>query len=392
MPKGLPNTELAWTASEKASIFVVDAMLPQYDRDAGGRSCFLYLQALRELGHAVFFMPNDQLRREPYATVLQRMGVHLLIGKAYRCGRWKNWLSEQRGRITHVILHRPNVSMRYLPAIKKMRGMKILYFACDLRCLREARHYGIDGDMFHRREAAYWEKVERSIVEQVDIAYFFSQEEAQMVSSWNAANAHTLPLFPTDRAASLGLPYDQRNGLLFVGGFAHEPNPDAVIWFATEVLPLVRRLLPDVEWHIVGHQPTAGVRRLAGGRVFVEGAVSEARLEHLYRTTRLVLAPLRFGAGVKGKVVEAMCQGVPVITTPVGAEGIPAGGDVLSVSASAEDMATQLVDLYQSAAKWEAQRERALATVDKHFSRRAVQLRLSADLAPAQVRSLSSGA
>lgn len=377
LPRGVPTEG----TPPAATLLVIDATLPQYDHDAGGRSSFLYLQILREMGYEVFFMPNDQLRREPYASILEGMGVKLLMGRGFRCGKWKNWLRGQAGKITHVILHRPNVAKRYLAAIRRIGGLKILYFAHDLRFMREARHYEVDGDAFHLHEAKYWEGIEKAILAQVNRAYFFSGEETRIVSSWEGGNnAHTVPLFPVDLLPSLGLPYEQRADLLFVGGFAHQPNRDAVLWFAREVFPLVRQVLPGIEWHIVGRAPPPEIHSLTGNGILVEGAVTETRLEYLYQTTRLVVAPLRFGAGVKGKVVEAMCHGVPVVTTPVGAEGIPEGDKNLCVSHDAEDMARQIIDLYQNPAQWETMHARVVQGANAHFSRRAALLCLAEDL------------
>lgn len=380
-PVYLPKDAPTEGTPPAATLLVIDATLPQYDRDAGGRSSFLYLQILREMGYEVFFMPNDQLRREPYASALEGMGVKLLMGRGFRCGKWKKWLRVRTGQISHVILHRPNVAKRYLAAIRKIGGIKILYFAHDLRFMREARHYEIDGDVFHLHEAKYWEGIEKAILAQVDRSYFFSGEETRIVSSWEGGNnARTVPLFPVDLPPSPGLPYEQRADLLFVGGFAHQPNCDAVLWFAREVFPLVRQVLPDIEWHIVGREPPPEIRSLMGNGILVEGGVSEARLEYLYQTARLVVAPLRFGAGVKGKVVEAVCQGVPVVTTPVGAEGIPGGDETLCISDDAEDMARQIIDLYQNPTLWKTMRDRVVQGVDTHFSRRAALLRLAEDL------------
>lgn len=365
-----------------ATLLVIDATLPQYDRDAGGRSSFLYLQTLREMGHEVFFMPNDQLRREPYASILEGLGVKLLMGRGFRCGKWKNWLRDRAGQITHVVLHRPNVAKRYLTAIRKIGGVKIIYFAHDLRFLREARHYELNGDAFHRHEADYWEEIEKTIISQVDVAYFFTHEETRVVSAWRGgATACTVPLFPVSIAhQASGLPYSQRAGLLFVGGFAHQPNLDAVLWFAKEVFPLVRQALPDIEWRIVGRDPPPEIRNLAEPGIFVEGSVSETRLETLYQTTRLVVAPLRFGAGIKGKVVEAMFHGVPVITTPVGAEGIPDSDKAMKVSVAAEDMAEKILEAYHNPDLWKTMRDHAVQTVGNHFSQQAALTRLSEDL------------
>jgi glycosyltransferase involved in cell wall biosynthesis len=379
----LPEAVPTGGAPAGATLLVIDATLPQYDRDAGGRSSFLYLKTLREMGHQVFFMPNDQMRREPYASALEGLGVRLLMGPGLRCGQWKRWLRDRAGQITHVVLHRPNVARRYLAALKKMSGLKILYFAHDLRFLREARHHELNGDAFHRREAEYWKRIEKAIISQVNVAYFFSDEEAKAVSAWNsAAAARTVPLFPVHIASASGLSYAQRAGLLFVGGFAHQPNRDAVSWFAKEVFPLVRQALLDIEWHIVGREPPAEIRALAGNGIFVEGGVSEARLETLYQTTRLAVAPLRFGAGVKGKVVEAVFQAIPLVTTTIGAEGMPESGTVLDIHDIPRDFADAVIRLYRDEDAWAARRDTMKAYVAAHFSVEAARRILEIDISP----------
>lgn len=367
--------------SQGTAILVIDATLPKYDHDAGGRSSFLYLQILRKMGHEVFFMPNDRLRREPYAGVLERMGVKLLIGYDFSCGKWKNWLKDRAGQITHVILHRPNVTKRYLTSIRRIGGAKIIYFAHDLRFLREARHYEVDGDAFHLHEAEYWEGIEKEIVAQVDRAYFFSDEETRIVSSWEGGSiARTVPLFPVDFLPSFGLPYAQRSGLLFVGGFAHQPNLDGVLWFAKEVFPLVRQALPDIEWHIVGHEPPPEIHNLAGNGIIVEGSVPESRLEALYRDSRLVVAPLRFGAGIKGKVVEAVLQRVPLVTTTIGAEGMPGHEAVLEISDTPDGFAAAVIRLYCDEDTWSVRSARMEAYVAEHFSAATARIVLKEDI------------
>lgn len=387
-PAGMPSgpTSVPQPANGRElsnGVLVVDVSLPRYDRDAGGKSSFLYLQLLSEMSYEVYFFPNDQMRREPYATALESMGVKLLIGSKYRCGRWEKWLTTQGERVEHVILHRPNVAKRYLDVLQKLGGKKLLYFAHDLRSVRERRQFELTGDLFHRSEAAYWERVERAILARANVTYFFSEHEVKMVADWvGGGRASTLPLYPEPVIMPSAVGHDQREGLLFVGGFAHQPNLDAVVWFVREVFPLVRDRLPNVQLHVVGAEPPAVVRNLMGNGIVVEGAVSAERLQLLYESVRLMVAPLRFGAGMKGKVVEAMRQGVPVVTTPIGAEGIPNSRTSLAICESAAEMAAHICSLYQDARQWEDMRKNAMQTAAQHFSRQAAYLRLLKDLAP----------
>src|SRR5699024_4735168 len=99
----------------------------------------------------------------------------------------------------------------------------------------------------------------------------------------------------TTRAVARG-----RADIMFVGGFDHHPNRDAAVWLANEIMPVVWRTHPETVVHIVGSNPTDEVVSLHGAGVEVHGWVAD--LAGLYRAMRVVVAPLRFGAGVKGKV------------------------------------------------------------------------------------------
>ena len=127
--------------------------------------------------------------------------------------------------------------------------------------------------------------------------------------------------------------FGEREGLLFVGGFAHPPNADAVLWFAREIFPLIRRELPDVKFYVAGSKVTDEIKALeeTESGIIIKGFVSEEELAQLYGQCRVVVVPLRYGAGVKGKVVEAIYNGAPIVTTSTGAEGIPFADTVLEI-------------------------------------------------------------
>ena len=159
---------------------------------------------------------------------------------------------------------------------------------------------------------------------------------------------------------------------MFVGGFAHPPNADAVLWFAREVFPRIRERL-TVTFYVVGSRVTEEIRALEspGNGIVVKGFVSEEELSALYQSCRIVVVPLRYGAGVKGKVVEAVYNGAPVVTTSVGSEGIPDVGQALVIEDTAEAFAEAVVSLYGDLDRLEALSDAAQDYIRRHFSTEA---------------------
>ena len=137
--------------------------------------------------------------------------------------------------------------------------------------------------------------------------------------------------------------YAKREGLLFVGGFAHPPNEDGVLWFVKDVFPKIREKVPDMNFYIVGSKAPEEITALGAEPektgIHVLGYVSDEELAALYQKTKITVVPLRYGAGVKGKVVEAIYNGAVVVTTSVGAEGIP---DPERVLATVNETETEL--------------------------------------------------
>ena len=144
--------------------------------------------------------------------------------------------------------------------------------------------------------------------------------------------------------------FARREGLLFVGGFAHPPNADAVLWFAREIYPRIREKA-EIPFYIVGSRVTDEIRALQepGNGITVYGFVSDEELARLYASSRLVVVPLRYGAGVKGKVIEALYNGSPIVTTSIGAEGIPFAGEVLAVADEPQEFADRVLQMYEDA-------------------------------------------
>jgi glycosyltransferase involved in cell wall biosynthesis len=169
------------------------------------------------------------------------------------------------------------------------------------------------------------------------------------------------------RVAGAGKPFAHREDLVFVGGFRHPPNVDAVCWFAEDIFPLVRQRLPAVRFHCIGGHVPDVVRALDGNGVIVHGHLPD--IAPYMDGARIALAPLRYGAGVKGKVNMSMAHGQPVVATPCAVEGMHMrdGEDVL-VAETARDFADAIVRLYEDEALWTRIRDAALRNVETHFS------------------------
>jgi len=161
--------------------------------------------------------------------------------------------------------------------------------------------------------------------------------------------------------------------IIFVAGFGHPPNEDAVCWFTRSVLPLVRRRVPDVHFTIAGSNPTKAVRALADHAVSVTGSLSSLALAALYQRARVAVVPLRCGAGVKLKAVEALCEGVPLVTTPVGAQGLPGLSEIVPVETDAEVFAASVCALLHDDALWRARSAAQVRYARRHFQQQTLR-------------------
>ena len=163
------------------------------------------------------------------------------------------------------------------------------------------------------------------------------------------------------------MPFLQRKDIVFVGGFRHPPNGDGVRWFVESVMPLLRQRLPDVVLHCIGSDPTAEILALQQPGVVVHGYVAD--LEPAMQGMRIAVAPLRFGAGVKGKINLSMAHGQPVVATSIAIEGMHlANGEDVLVADDAAAFAAALLRLYQDEVLWNRLSANGLTNVSRHFS------------------------
>lgn len=333
-------------SQNKKTILVIDHYVPQFDKDAGSKTTWQYLKMFVKQGYNVKFMGDNFFQDEEYTPVLEQYGIEVLYGPWY-AENYKQWIIDNQDNIDFAYLNRPHITEKYIDFIKNETNIKCIYYGHDLHFLRIFREYELCKDEALLQESEDWKRREFAIMKQADINYYPSYvevDEIHKVDSSIPAKAITAYVYEKFRD-DISLDFAQKNGILFVGGFGHPPNEDAVLWFAKEVYPLITKK-QDIPFYIVGSNATDAVKRLNSKNIIVKGFVTEEELKELYDTCKLVVVPLRYGAGVKGKVVEALYYGTPMVTTTVGIEGIKGAEEFMEVADEPEKFAQKVLTLY----------------------------------------------
>lgn len=379
-----PNAQNVFRARERSRghpvVLVVDHYVPQPDRDAGSRTVMQFIRALLELGCVVKFWPENLYRDPVYAPPLQRMGVEVIYGAEWQHG-FGRYLTESGGEIDYVLLNRPHVAAQFVDAVRrKLRRARVVYYGHDLHFARMRQRFEQTGDAGCRREADRYEALERLSWNRSDVVLYPSAEEvAQVRKLAPGADVRLIQAYCFDRfGLSPGSSFESRVDILFVAGFAHPPNVDAAQWLVGKILPRVLERLPGVRLHLVGSNPTDAVKALAGPHVLVTGYVSDEVLQDYYARSRVAVVPLRFGAGVKSKVVEALQQGLPLVTTTVGAQGLEGVEQVARVADDEASLAQALVQLLTDRDAWLTQSTASSRYAGQRFSRSSMRHALAA--------------
>ena len=365
----------------KKTILVIDHYVPQFDRDAGSRSTYQFIRMFLKHGYVVKFIGDNFNHEEPYTSALEQLGVEVLYGDEFRDGRILQWIETNGEYIDFAFMNRPHITVKYLEFIREHTNIKCIYYGHDLHYLREGREYALTGDKTKKEESDHWRKLEFSIMHNCEAVYYPSimeEEEIRKVDPTIPVKSVSVYSYDTFREE---IPQDfaSRKGLLFVGGFGHRPNADAVLWFVKEIYPQIRAGLgaeaDQVPFYIVGSRAPREITELNGtdgngkpGPIEVKGFVSDEELSRLYDSCRLVVCPLRFGAGVKGKVIESIYNGIPMITTSIGAEGIPEVRSVVTVEDEPEAFAEGTVRLYRDTEGLAEISRRTQSYIREHFS------------------------
>lgn len=334
---------------DRKTIVMFSEGIPTYDCDAGSKTIYSYLQLFLEKGYIIKFVPNNFRNVAPYTYELQQMGIEVLYGEYYE----KNidmWIMENQDAIEYAFINFPGCGERFIDVLK-CASIEIRYYGVDLHCLRKKREYEVTKNPECLQMLEKYYEMEKNILEKADVAYYPSEVEVQIVKEEFGTEAkHLSPfIYELDKELPAYKP-EKREGVLFVGGFNHPPNADAVLWFVREIYPHICKV-ERIPFYIAGSNAPVEIQNLKEAGIIHKGYVTEAELQELYRKVRMVVVPLRYGAGIKGKVVDAMYQGVPMVATSVGIEGIPEAEKYVETADNAESFAKKVIALYRDTEK-----------------------------------------
>lgn len=361
----LPDLEKDRGADKR--MLVIDAYLPMPDRDSGSLRMAYLLVIFQELGYKVTFAAANLQFRVPYGLQLQQQGIEVLYSPYVTS--IKDYLKANGACLDVVWLCRANVAENFLATARACAPAALLIFdTIDLHFLREQRMADKERSRALAKIAALRKEQELDLMRKADINLVVSTVEKALITELDPrlrvavlSNIHVVYGSATD--------YSQREGILFIGSFNHPPNTDAVLYYAREIRPLVQRELGDVKTYIIGDKPPPQVLALASETLVITGHVPD--VARYFSRCRLSIAPLRYGAGVKGKVNLSMAYGVPVVATPIAIEGMALthGEDVI-VGEDAVSFAAGIAKVYRDQVLWTRLSDNGLTNVEKYFSRR----------------------
>ncbi len=359
----------------KSRILMIDACTPTPDKDAGSNVVSFYMKIFASLSCKTTFMPAANfLYLDPYTPDLQSIGVECLY--APNVVDVESHLRERGSEYDIVILFRVQFAAKYIDVVRQYCARAVVIFnPIDLHYLREERQAIVESSAELAQQAKQTKALELETVRKVDGTIVVSEAECEILNrEVQGANVTTIPILFNVKGNRA--PFDERRDVFFLGGYQHPPNVDAVFYFVQSIWPLVKQKLPEARFYILGSNVTEEILALATDDVIVVGYVEDLA-DYLDRC-RMSVVPLRYGAGMKGKIGTSMSYGVPCVATSIAVEGLGLKqGENILVGDTPETFAQQVATLYTDRGLWDHLSISGLSFVETHWSIQAGERKLT---------------
>ncbi|MBT8562122.1 putative sugar O-methyltransferase [Polynucleobacter paneuropaeus] len=305
----------------KKKVLYVDAETPMPDQNSGSIDALNFMKILKGLGYEVTFVPESNfIYRGTYTDDLISAGIKPIFHPEFNSIKQ---IAESGVDFELIILCRSYIGDRYIDSIKEWwPSAKIIFYTVDLHFLREEREAKLLNSEALAKAAIESKNMELAVIKKADVTIVLSEYERELLKALTPeCEIYVVPLIRDIRPRNTAKLDQKRKNIVFIGTYQHPPNLDAVKYFIDEIWPLISKELPKAKFIVAGSMVTGDLQKISGQKnIEVIGYVKD--LERLYSSCRVSVAPLRFGAGLKGKISTSMELGVPVVATSIAAEGM----------------------------------------------------------------------
>ncbi len=355
----------SYLKAEKKTIVIIDDYIPYHDKSSGSKRLYEIIKLLINLDLNVVFLPNDGLATEPYYSELIDLKVNVLVNRPNRkqlLGDFKSLLPY----IDYAWISRPSLNEKFQKIIKRYTNVKIIFDTVDLHYVRMLRQAKNESNPKLKRKALQIKKLEISLAKAADATITVTDTEKLILEEEQINHVYVIPNIHESRIPSASIKFTNRLGITFIGGYKHEPNIDAVNWLMKEIMPLVRNKLGGIPVYLLGSDPTKEILKYAKEDVIIPGYLKD--ISHYFLNSRVFVAPLRYGAGMKGKIGQSLEYGLPIVSTKIGTEGMNLidGINVLTADDTLT-FANKVIELYQDEKLWNKIQENAKDSIASYM-------------------------
>ena len=346
-------------------VLVIDTEVPQPDRSAGHHAAVQEIRLLQSLGYRATFLPLNLAYLGRYNDLLAAMGAETIYAPFWLSA--SEYVAQHIATFDLVYITRYSVAAEILGEIRRHHpDVPVVFNNADLHFLRAMRDAMDEPGPGKREEAEAVREAELAVMRSVDLTLSYNPVEHAVIQS-HAQEARVALCPWVVEPRPVGPDFSTREGIAFLGGYRHPPNRRAVEFFVREVMPLLRHQRPGIRFHVYGSSIPPEFAALAADDVVLEGYIETVDLA--LDRARLFVAPLRSGAGIKGKVLEALASGLPSILSPIAAEGtgVRDGLEAL-IAETPQQWADAIVSLYDDAERWDRMADAARTFVGATYA------------------------
>ena len=349
-----------FTFSDK-NVLIIDEIIPEFNKDSGSRRLTEIIKLLLKNKVSVFLIADlkQYKYKSDYIQKFKDLGVNVYQPSIDQKGQLvtkEDFIKLITPKIDFAWLHRPTIFSKFQSLVKTANpNIKLVFDMVDFHYVRLLREYELNKDEALKAEAEKFLKIELENCKNADVVIAISTTDKELLKQHFNTDEKVVLISNIhqhiDKSDNFNS-FENRNDLLFVGSFRHDPNSDAVKYLKENIMPLVWKDIPDLKVNIIGSYITDEIEALASDKFKLLGFVDD--LNAVINTTKLFVAPLRFGAGIKGKIGQSLEHSLPLVTTNVGAEGFDFGNQKqIMIANNAEAIAQKVIDLYTNKILWE---------------------------------------